>query len=197
TAEAQAFARIPLRYVTGSAAPCTSLLSSVCLAFPRRRPMTAAETHPSVEELAAFTMGNLDDEAQVSIEAHVAACTSCQERAAVAPGDAFVELLRCVHARAGGGPDTVPEAAAQGHAPASLSAVAETGSLVSAVPVSAAAASDRPEVPEALPPELACHERYRVVRLLGTGGMGVVYEAKHRVMQRPFALKVIKPAYTA
>jgi WD40 repeat protein len=159
--------------------------------------MTVAEAHPSVEELAAFTLGNLDDEAQVSIEAHVAACTSCQERAAVAPGDAFVELLRCVHARAGGGADTAAEATAHGQTPVSLSAVAETGSLTSAVPSSTAAAADRPEAPEALPPELACHERYRVVRLLGAGGMGVVYEAEHRVMQRPFALKVIKPAYTA
>ncbi len=59
------------------------------------------------------------------------------------------------------------------------------------------ARSDRPEVPDVLPPDLARHERYRVVRLLGVGGMGAVYEAEHRVMQRPVALKVIKRAYTA
>src|SRR5262249_46045013 len=45
--------------------------------------------------------------------------------------------------------------------------------------------------------ELAEHERYRVVRLLGAGGMGSVYEAEHRVMQRPVALKVINRAFTA
>src|SRR5581483_10744754 len=56
---------------------------------------------------------------------------------------------------------------------------------------------DRIEVPDALPAELARHERYRVVRLLGAGGMGAVYEAEHRVMQRLVALKVINRAYTA
>ena len=35
------------------------------------------------------------------------------------------------------------------------------------------------------------------MRLLGQGGMGSVYEAEHRVMQRAVALKVINRAYTA
>ena len=49
--------------------------------------MAVDDVHPSVEELTAFTLGTLDEETQASIEAHVAACTSCQERAAVAPPD--------------------------------------------------------------------------------------------------------------
>src|SRR5262249_36762668 len=43
----------------------------------------------------------------------------------------------------------------------------------------------------AVPPELADHPRYRVVGLLGSGGMGVVFKAEHLVMERPVALKVI------
>ncbi len=139
--------------------------------------MAVAEAHPSVEELAAFTLGTLGGEAQASIEAHVAACTSCQERAAVAPGDAFIELLRGAHARTGRGADTVAEAAAQVQTPVPLSAVPGTDALLSAVALSAPAAPGCPEVPEAMPPELARHERYRIVRLLGVGGMGAVYEA--------------------
>src|SRR6516165_7970823 len=159
--------------------------------------MPIAEAHPSALELAAFTLGTLDDEAQASIEAHVAACTSCQERAAVAPGDSLVELLRRVDARADRGADTFAEAAAQVQTPTPLAAVAETEGLAPAVALCVSAELGRPKVPDAVPPELARHERYLVLRLLGAGGMGAVYEAEHRVMQRLVAVKVINRAYTA
>ena len=43
-----------------------------------------------------------------------------------------------------------------------------------------------------MPPALRDHPRYRVLRLLGRGGMGEVWLAEHRVMQRMVALKVIR-----
>lgn len=49
----------------------------------------------------------------------------------------------------------------------------------------------------AVPPALRDHPRYRVLRLLGSGGMGVVYQAEHRVMERTVALKVIHPQLLA
>jgi WD40 repeat protein len=154
--------------------------------------MAVAEAHPSAEDLAAFALGTLGEGDRVSVEAHVAACPSCQERAAVAPGDSLVELLRCAHAREARRIDTVAETAASGQTPAPLPASAETAAFTPAP-----ADMSRGEAPEAVPPELARHERYRVVRLLGAGGMGTVYEAEHRVMQRPVALKVISRAFTA
>ncbi|TWT38708.1 serine/threonine-protein kinase [Blastopirellula retiformator] len=45
--------------------------------------------------------------------------------------------------------------------------------------------------PLQVPAQLADHARYRIVRRLGAGGMGVVFEAEHRLMERPVALKVI------
>jgi tRNA A-37 threonylcarbamoyl transferase component Bud32/DNA-binding beta-propeller fold protein YncE len=159
--------------------------------------MAVAEVHPGVEELAAFTLGTLGEETNASVEAHVACCTSCQERAAVAPGDTLVALLRSVHARSCRGADTAVEPAAQVETPIQFPTVAEIDVLASAPAPSASAESDRTEVPDTRPPELDGHARYRVVRLLGSGGMGTVYEAEHRVMQRLVALKVIKRAYTA
>jgi len=52
-------------------------------------------------------------------------------------------------------------------------------------------------VPQAVqvPPELVKHPRYRVLRLLGQGGMGAVYLAEHLVMHRRVALKTISPRF--
>jgi WD40 repeat protein/tRNA A-37 threonylcarbamoyl transferase component Bud32 len=155
--------------------------------------MAVAEVHPSIEDLSAFTLGKLDDETQASIEAHVATCSSCQERAANAPDDNFLELLRDVHACTKLGAETFVDPAAQILTPVVLSAVAETERLAPATP----AESGCPKVPDAVPPELAGHPRYCVIRLLGAGGMGAVYLAEHRVMQRRVAVKVIKREYTA
>jgi WD40 repeat protein/serine/threonine protein kinase len=53
-----------------------------------------------------------------------------------------------------------------------------------------AAARDRQSTPQ-LPPELASHPDYQIVRELGRGGMGVVYLAHNRLMARDEVLKVM------
>jgi len=44
-----------------------------------------------------------------------------------------------------------------------------------------------------LPDELRQHPRYRVTGVLGRGGMGTVYKAEHKLLDRPVVLKVIRP----
>jgi serine/threonine protein kinase len=45
-----------------------------------------------------------------------------------------------------------------------------------------------------IPPELVGHPRYRVLRPLGAGGMGIVFQAIHRLMDRVVALKAVHRA---
>lgn len=54
--------------------------------------------------------------------------------------------------------------------------------------------AEKPANPREIPPPLKDHPRYRVLGLLGAGGMGAVYKAEHRLMERMVALKVINPA---
>jgi tRNA A-37 threonylcarbamoyl transferase component Bud32 len=51
-------------------------------------------------------------------------------------------------------------------------------------------APGKPPAPP-VPPELVKHPRYRVLQLLGQGGMGAVYLAEHLVMGRRVAIKTI------
>jgi serine/threonine protein kinase len=44
-----------------------------------------------------------------------------------------------------------------------------------------------------LAPGVVVAQRYELIRLLGEGGMGVVWSALHRVTQKPVALKFLKP----
>ena len=72
----------------------------------------------------------------------------------------------------------------------------ETLAVVPPAPADTGDGAPRPAAePAPLPPELVDHPRYRVVALIGAGGMGAVYKAEHRLMERTVALKVVNPAF--
>ena len=136
-------------------------------------------THPTPELLAAFGAGRLSDEESISVEEHLTDCVGCCQSLKHLPGDdSYVCLLR----------EAVSEvdAATILLTPTVAAAGADTDGLRDG--------GTHPRLP-VLPRELADHPRYRVIRVLGSGGMGAVYEAEHRLMRRRVALKIIRPEW--
>jgi hypothetical protein len=139
-----------------------------------------AATHPAAEELADFALGKLSASDSSVIEEHLLRCASCAGLLADQPEDAMLRLARQA------GVDTAPWSTPGG----STSLATELAPHPASKPPQATGA-------EELPVELREHPRYRVLRLLGQGGMGAVWAAEHRFMRRLVALKVIKHAYTS
>jgi serine/threonine protein kinase len=123
--------------------------------------------HPSADALSGFASGQLDDMAAAVIMNHLDGCPDCCRTVAALPGDDFLNRLRQVLSP--GIPPTAPESPA-GSAPDTRPAASSSANL---------------------PPEFTNHPQYEVLRELGRGGMGVVYLAKNKLMDRLEVLKVV------
>jgi len=145
-------------------------------------------THPTHEQLATFAAGRLGDDDSNSVEEHLAECDACCQWLKQSPGnDSYVALLRDAvsNGRAGMAAQNPPTAAIAGSATDAPCQVR--------LPVASSEGTD--EIIAGLPSELTDHPRYRVIRSLGSGGMGAVFEAEHRLMRRRVVLKIIKPKW--
>ncbi len=135
--------------------------------------MTA--THPEPLLLIEFSLGKLSDADAKSIEQHLGQCDSCcQQLEEMAADDSFAALIR------GCDPDV------ELLAPTAASTAAITD-------VSFRSSLDVQEQMRKIAASLANHPRYAVRELVGIGGMGAVYRASHRLMNREVAVKVIRP----
>src|SRR5579864_5259512 len=130
--------------------------------------------HPAPDQLAAFASGQAPEDSAAKISVHLAECDSCRTLIDNLPPDTLVSLLR----RSSGPGDLTDN-----HAPVSEA-------------LTAVGAKDSQAGGMGVPKELAEHPRYHVQGLLGSGGMGAVYKAEHRRMERPVALKVINASLT-
>jgi anti-sigma factor RsiW len=132
--------------------------------------------HPSADTLRAYGLGKLDDAATEDVLRHLEACADCRRLVAELSADSFLGQVR----NAQGGPAATPTPGK------SLSGMSR--SVKDTSPGQPAAA---------VPPELAGHPQYEVIRQLGGGGMGVVYLARNRDMDRLEALKVVNQTLLA
>jgi serine/threonine protein kinase len=131
------------------------------------------DTHPSRETLAAFDRGLLTPPDQTEVEHHVAGCTSCCETLENLGDDELVVLLKSSAVTPAASPSTIYGGNDRADTPPGKGTA-------------------NPEIPA----PLIDHPRYRIVGLLGAGGMGAVYQAEHRLMERAVAVKILNPELT-
>jgi len=149
--------------------------------------------HPAPVRLVAFARGELELDEIDGIQKHLATCDSCCRAIDEVPDDQLLALVRQTGDRGEAVAD-LPASAAKGDgaetAFASQDQTNDEVSLPGSQRVDVDSSTGGPTAID-LPLELADHPRYRVLGQIGKGGMGDVYKAEHRLMQRTVALKVI------
>jgi len=130
-----------------------------------------ASVHPADETLVWYGLGKLDDTMAEGVNRHLANCPDCRRRIAEMSSKRPAGRPRNVQAR--------PESRSGGEQRPRTPAA--TGEPASANP-SRLVAKD-------LPPDLANHPQYEVLREIGRGAIGIVYLARNKLMDRLEVLK--------
>jgi formylglycine-generating enzyme required for sulfatase activity len=134
---------------------------------------TRPASHPPADVLLALGSGKLDDATASAVFSHVEVCPECLKTAGRQSDDSFLDKLRAARGYSG--------------TPAPSKVLSSFPGAGNAAPIPTTS-----EIPAlTILPELRDHPQYEVLRELGRGGMGVVYLAKNKLMDRLEVLKVV------
>ncbi|MGH7139572.1 MAG: protein kinase domain-containing protein, partial [Pirellulales bacterium] len=148
--------------------------------------VTVAEADcPDAESLSDFALGKLDAPRAERVSRHLATCGDCRQKVADVSSDGFVDLLRAAVV-AGEQPANPGHTFGDRHAAGGLETTIDRAKSPKR------AIGQKPQSATRRQRELADHPDYEIVKELGHGGMGVVYLARNRLMDRLEVLKVLK-----
>ncbi len=157
-----------------------------------------AATCPPERVLADFGLGKLDGPALETVNRHLESCVDCRQLVASVSGDTFLHRIQQSQnpkdRRAGG---RLPDGETHTFVPdeSQLNVLREPQSRLQG-PLNLPAQAPPPrQAMEGLPPELANSADHEVLKELGRGGMGVVYLARNRLMDRLEVLKVVSARF--
>ena len=139
--------------------------------------------HPGADKLAAYALHHLEEPERNTLHNHLLGCGICRSLLEYLPQNAIVSLSATRVPLSEGPAAQLPPARP----------TAETAAFYTNIAVEGIGALEPIRPPGIAPPALLSHPRYRLLSFLGAGGMGVVYKAEHRLMERIVAIKTIHP----